>query len=356
MLFGFGEKKILALDIGTSSIKLAEIEHTRVGPMLKTFGVYPLNVGMVNGGEIVDTAAVSDCLAALVKTAGSRRKHVCTAMWGSSVIVKKISMEKMPDNLLTEQLKYEAEQYIPFNINEISLEHHVLRNQTGSSEGMEVLLVAAKQEFLFRFMEAIEQSPNLKLQCSMIDVSGFALANCFEVNYGVLDATVALLNIGGGVTNFVVIDRGEVIFCRDIPVGGLTYTMEINKQMGVSIPEAESHKISATHQQATPEEVPGIIAATNDLVVEELMQNSFEFYGATSSGPTIQKFFVSGGSIAIPGLVDRISKSASIPHEIFDPFRKIACDPKKFSSDRINEIRSISPVALGLAMRKLNEK
>lgn len=346
----FGDKKILALDIGTSSVKLAEIEPSRKGPMLKKFAVYPLSPGLVNGGEIVDAGGVAQAVDSLVRSSKSKRKHVATGMWGTSVIVKKISMPKMEDKLVAEQIKWEAEQYIPFDINEISLEHHILRNRS-SMESMDVLLVAAKQEFLFRFMESIE---SVGLKCAVVDVAGFALANCFEANYGVVDGIVSLVNVGAGVTNLVVLERGEVIFCRDIPVGGATYTAEINKQMGISLTEAEALKISASLGQEVPDEVNNILASTNDQVVEEI-RNSFAFFGATSGGLAANRMFVSGGSIFVPGLVDQVSRAAGVNYEILDPFQRITYDPKAMSADYVSQIKAISPVALGLAMRKLGD-
>lgn len=347
----FGEKKIIALDIGTSSVKLAEIDSSRRGPVLKKFAVHPLSPGAVNGGEIVDAGQVAAAIESLVKGSKSKRKHVATGMWGSSVIVKKIAMPQMEDKLVAEQIKWEAEQYIPFDINEISLEHHILRNKSSSMESMEVLLVAAKQEFVFRFMEAIESAG---MKCAVIDVSGFALANCFEANYGVVDGIVSLVNIGAGVTNLVVVEKGEVIFCRDVPVGGSTFTSEINKQMGVSIGEAEALKISASLGQEVPEEVNNIIQMTNEQVVDEI-RNSFEFFSATSGGISANRMFVSGGSIFVPGLVDQVARAAGLSYEVFDPFARVTYDPKALSAEYISQIKAISPIALGLAMRKLGD-
>jgi type IV pilus assembly protein PilM len=349
----FGEKRLVAIDIGTSSIKLAELDMGRKGAVLKRFSIYPIAPGLVNGGEIIDTNSVSEAIASLMSSAKSKRKMAVTGMWGSSVIVKKISMPKMEENLVAEQIKWEAEQYIPFDVNEISLEHHILRNRGAGTESMEVLLVAAKQEFVFRFIETLEIAA---VKCAILDVSGFALANCFETNYGTMPGMVALLNIGAGVTNFVVLDNGEVIFCRDIGVGGQSYTSEINKTMGLSLSEAEAMKVSASLGQEVPQDVHNIISSTNEQVIDEI-RNSFEFFNATTAnGATIQRMFVSGGSIFVPGLVEQVSKAVNVPYEVHDPFQKIGYDPKAFSADAIAQIKAISPVALGLGLRKLTEK
>lgn len=347
----FSNKKLVALDIGSSSVKLAEIDFTSRGPMLRKFAVSPLSANMVQGGEIVEPQAVGNIVRDLVAVSKCKRKNVVSGLWGNGVVVKKITMPKMEQKLISEQLKWEAEQYIPFGIDEVSLEYHVLGNRQ-LAENMEVLLVAAKQDYLFRLIEAVESAD---LNCAVVDVAGFALANCFELNYGAREKPVALVNIGGGVTNFVVVDRGEVIFCRDIAVGGSVYTSEIAKVMGVSPHEAESLKISASIGQEVPEEVNAIIRSTNDRVLDEI-RNSIEFYSAASSGSPVTRFYFCGGSIYLPGLVEEISKANSIPYEIFDPFQRILYDTKVFPFDYIEQIKAISPVVLGLALRKADDK
>jgi type IV pilus assembly protein PilM len=205
---------------------------------------------------------------------------------------------------------------------------------------------------LFRVLEAVETAG---LKCAVVDVSGFALANCFEANYGVLSETVAVLNIGAGVTNLVVIDRGEVIFCRDVAIGGGHYTAEISKAMGVSLGEAEALKISASLGQEVPEEVNGILAGANDQVADEI-RNSLEFFNATSGqGHSISRLFVCGGSIFVPGLLDHMSRSIGLPLQVFDPFTRIGYDSRALSADYISQIKAISAVALGLALRKIGD-
>lgn len=344
--------KLAAFDIGTSSIKLAEIDSGARGPMLKRFSVLPLSSGMVTSGEISDIGAVGQSMQMLAKIAKTGRKNIAIGLNGSSVIVKKISMPKMDENLVSEQIKWEAEQYIPFDINDISLDHHVLKGRT-SAESMEVLLIAVKQEVLFRSIEAAELA-GLKL--ALADVAGFALANCFEANYGTLSEAVALLHIGGGVTNFVVVERGEVIFCRDIVVGGDYYTNEISKIMSVSQAEAEALKISASLGQEAPEDIAGVINSANEQVIDEI-RNSFEFFAATSGGASaISRFYISGGSMYLPGLVDGIAKATGLGYEVHNPFQRIGYDPKVLSPDYISQIQAVSPIAIGLGLRKLGDR
>ncbi|MBX3040041.1 MAG: pilus assembly protein PilM, partial [Bdellovibrionaceae bacterium] len=217
----FKSKKVIGLDIGTSSLKIAELDVSKSGATLQGFRLAPTPLNAVSGGEIIDTMSLSQAVRGLVDELGSKRKSVCTGMWGMAVIVKKITMPKMDKKLLAEQIRYEAEQYIPFDINNISLSHQVLPS-TVTGETQDILLIAAQNELVSQYFQVVSMA---NLDCKILDVSGFALANCFELNYGRFPGeTIGLLNFGAAVTNFVVISNGDIIFSRDIPVGGQNYT------------------------------------------------------------------------------------------------------------------------------------
>jgi type IV pilus assembly protein PilM len=348
----FGGKKILAIDIGTSSVKLAEMDSTRKGWVLKKFGVVTLNPGWVKDGEILEPQNVAATIKTLVQSVKSKRKNVATGMFGNGVIVKRISMAPIEEALIPEAIKWEAEQYIPFDVSEAAIDHHVIRHPgRGAGDNLDIILIGAKQEFVFRFIETLESAD---LKCSILDVSGFALANCFEANYGKIDGLNAILNIGAGVTNLVIVENGEVVFSRDSMIGGQTYTNELHKAMGVSIPESESLKISASVGQEVPPEVNSVLTSTTEQVVDEI-RNAFEFFIATGGGGRIAKIYVTGGSIFIPKLVEEISAAVGVPFEILNPFQKIGFDEKVLSSEYIQQIQSISPVAIGLALREMKE-
>ena len=343
----FADKKVVGIDIGSSSIKLAEMDVGRGGATLKRFAFYPLPPEAIRSGEITDVGSVVGCITALLKQSKCKRKQVATGMWGPSVIVKKISMPRMEPKLVAEQIRWEAEQYIPFDINEITLDHAILKGG-GAGESMDVLIVAAKQEHVFRVLESVEGTG---LKVSVVDISGFALANCFEMNYGALPGTVAVLDIGAGSTNVVIVADGQVVFSRDLDVGGVFHTNEIAKVMGVSPLEAEALKVSACMGQAVPAEITGILSNINETVAEEI-RNAFEFFKATA-GESVSQLYVSGGSIFIPGLVELVGRVTGFPVDVFDPFRKIKYDRKAFSSEYMAQIKSICAVSMGLGLRQV---
>lgn len=351
-MLSWGSKKVLGLDIGTSTIKLAEVDVSRSSATLNAFAMAPTPPGSVVAGAIMDPMALAQTVAGLTQDLNTKRKSVAASLWGSSVIVKKISIPKMDEKVVGEQIRWEAEQYIPFDINEVNLAFKILRNLNHGGETMDILIVAAKQEQTMKYIEVVETAG---LKCSILDVGGFALANCFERNFGVLQGqVVSVLNIGASTTNLVIIENGEVVFCRDLEIGGKTYTDEIQKALSVSAEEAESIKLTASSGQAVPEEVPQILKQAHELVCDEL-QASFDFFANTNSNSAIAKCFVTGGGSRVPGFLAQLTETVKISSEPFDPFSRISYNSRNISSSYLADIRDFAAVALGLGVRKVGD-
>lgn len=344
----FQSKKLIGLDIGSANIKMAEVDSSRSGATLVNFAVTPTPPRAVTGGEITDPAAISDAISMTLNKMRTKRRAAAIGLWGTSVITKRISIPQMEDNLVAGQIRWEAEQYIPFDINEVNIDFNILKKFRSSPDQMEVLLVAARQDVALLYQDLVQSA---KLQCSVIDVSGFALANCFMKNWGPQRGqTIALMNIGASVTSFVVIEDGEVVFCRDIPVGGLTYTNEIHKGMGISMEEAESMKISACTGSAAPDEVGKIIQGTHEVISEEV-QSSLDFFVNTTPGLPVQQCFVTGGASRTLGLLSHLGQHTKLKFQIFDPFVSVKINSRNMNSDFISEIRDFAATAVGLGLR-----
>lgn len=342
-------KKIIGIDIGSSSIKLAELDKTGRTYTLSAFGVIPTPAQAIVQGQINDVAAISSAVKSLVTESKTNRKKVATGMWGTSVIVKKVTIPRVDDKVVADQVRFEAEQIIPFDINGIALTHQVLNINT-SPDSMDVLIIAAQNELMMNYYEAISMT---KLDCSVMDVNSFALANCFEANYGVLSGeTVGLMNFGSDVVNFVVIHSGEVIFCRDIGTGGNSLTLEIHKNLGVTISEAEALKISAVLGREVPDEVHSILSSEVERLADEV-RSSYDFFLASGGESQPSRFFYSGGASRMPALIQRVSDSIGIKFERLNPFNGIKIDSKKLDPTYIKQIMPLSPVAMGLAMREV---
>ena len=349
-MFNFGKKKLIGLDIGSTSIKVAEIDGGRK-PTLVSFGMIQTPAGAIASGDIVQVDQLSDAIQELVQQVNIKRKYAATGMWGSSVIVKKISIPRMEEELIGEQLRWEAEQYIPYDTSQVHIDYKILRNiKSESPDAMELLLVAAVQDSVFKVMEIVEMTG---LSCSIVDVSGFALANCFEQNYGRTSQPVVLINFGANIISLVIVDSGEVIFSRDIPVGGNLYNAELQKAMGVSPDEAEALKVGASTGQETPQEVTGIIQGTHEIIVDEI-NNTLDFFANTSNSGDLAQAYITGGGAKTPGFSELFSKTLTC--EKLDPFLSIGYKPDVFSRAYMEQIKDYAPVVMGLALRGVDEK
>lgn len=344
----FSSKKVIGIDVGSSSIKIVELEPSGKTYKLISFGVVPTPKEAISNGQINDTSSIAGSIQSVIKETKTKCKVAVTGMWGSSIIIKKISIPKVDAKVLQDTIRFEAEQYIPFDISSVALTHVVL-NSKSSNDTMDVLVIAAKSDQLIQYVEIVSLS---QLKCTIMDANSLALANCFEMNYGVLrEDTVALMNFGAEITNFIVLHKGELIFCRDIGVGGNNISSEISRVLSISHSEAEAFKLSALAGAEVPEEVHTIINTESERMVEEI-KNSFDFFSASNVGIVVNKVYFSGGSSHIASLIQQVAIALGMNFEKMDPFKKVKVDTKKFNLTYLDKISYLAPIAIGLASRE----
>lgn len=344
----FSSKKVLGLDIGSSSIKVVELDVSKNGAKLVNFAMAQTPPNAINAGDVKDTAALGAAIRSAVT--GMKRKNVCVGMSGTAVIVKKITIPRLDLKAVADQVKWEAEQYIPFDVNSISLAHHVI-NPKEDSPNMDILLIAGQNELVSEYYQVV-QAADLKM--GVLDVSAFALANIFEFNYGRSPEGIALLNVGSALTNLVVVSNGEVVFSRDMQNGGQQYTNEIHKEMGVSLFDAESLKLDASTGKAVPDEVHKALNSATDAIVEEI-RNSFDFFAGNSNGINISRVFFTGGASSTPGLIRNLTQATRIEFEWLDPMRRVVSGNKNLSATYLEQIKPFCAVSFGLGLRKLGD-
>ncbi|MEY4615608.1 MAG: fimbrial assembly rane protein [Pseudomonadota bacterium] len=344
----FNSKKVIGIDLGSSSIKLVELEAVSGGYSLVSFGVVPTPPDAISNGQINEAGPLAGAISGLIQDSKTKTKNSVTGMWGSSIIIKRISIPRVDSKVLRETIRFEAEQYIPFDISSVALTHVVLETNQ-STDTMDVLVIAAKSDQLVQYVEAISLSG---LKCSIMDANSVALANCFELNYGTFpNETIALMNFGAETTNFVVLHNGDLIFCRDIGVGGNSISLEISRSLGISLPEADTFKISALAGAEVPDEVHAIISSEIEKMVEEI-KNSFDFFSASNVGFNVSRVFFSGGSAHLSSLIQQVAISLGMTFEKMDPFKKIKVNTKKFNINYLEKISYLAPIAVGLASRE----
>src|SRR6476659_7822578 len=201
----FGRKSVtIGLDIGSGLIKLVTISHTSGGPVLTKVALTPIGNHAIVEGEIMDPGIVAEAIKGLMATAGVKTKTVVTAVGGRDVIVKKITMDRMKEAEAREVIRWEAEQHVPFDMDNVELDFQIL---DPAADGLQMtVLVAAKRELVEHKVALLS---DVGLEASVVDVDAFALHNAFEVNYPeAMRGVVGLVNIGHETTNINILDDG----------------------------------------------------------------------------------------------------------------------------------------------------
>jgi len=352
----FGKKKgLVGVDIGSSAIKAVELKAGGKGGaeyQLLNLGMEALPPEAIVDGAIMDSGAVIDAIQRLFTTQKIKTAEVATSVSGNAVIVKKISLPRMSQEELAESIHWEAEQYIPFDIQDVALDYEVVEGG-GSGDNMDVLLVASKKDKISDYTSVISQagkSPQL------VDVDVFALQNCYEVNYGVDPGRViALLNVGASIMNINILKGSTSIFNRDIAVGGNQYTDAIQKDLNLSFDQAEALKKGGRVEGAAPENLPPILQQVSESIALEI-QKTFDFFKATSSEDRIDRIFLAGGTAKVHGLQELLADRFEAGVELLNPFNNITYNPRDFDPDFINEIGPSAAIAVGLAVRKVGDR
>jgi type IV pilus assembly protein PilM len=341
-------KNLVGLDIGSSSIKAVELQRKGGNLELVNLGFENLQTDTVVDGQIMELNNVSNVIASIFGEHQIKTSKVAAGVSGHSVIVKNIVLPQMSEDELRESFSWHAEEHIPFDISDVNLDYQV----TGSSaDALQVLMAACKSDKIANVKQAIQLAGKHPV---VIDVDTFALQNCYEMNYQPkAGEVVALLNIGASTMNINILNGTRSVFARDASVGGSQYTSLLQKEMGLTFEQAEAVK----RGQALPEGIESrpiqpIIETVSDILALEI-RKTMDFYRATAeeSEEAIQKILVAGGSSKLPGLPEFLSKRFEIPVEMFDPFRAIHVDERKFDPDYMKEIVPDMAIAVGLALR-----
>jgi type IV pilus assembly protein PilM len=348
----FGKKKgIVGLDIGSSAVKAVELKSGGKGGeeyQLLNIGLEALPPEAIVDGAIMDSGAVIDAVQRVFAGTKIKTAEVATSVSGNAVIVKKISLPQMSSEELAESIHWEAEQYIPFDIQDVALDYEVI-DGGGSGGNMDVLLVAVKKDKISDYTSAISQAGKV---CNIVDVDVFALQNCYEINYGIDPGrVVALLNVGASIMNMNIIKGATSIFNRDIAVGGNKYTDVIQKDLNLSFDQAEALKRGSRVEGAAPENLHPILQAVSEEIAVEI-QKTFDFFRATSSEDRIDRIFLAGGTAKVQGLRDLLADRFEAGVEILNPFNSVTYNPKDFDPDFIAEIGPSAAIAVGLAVRR----
>ena len=369
------KENLIGLDIGSRTIKLAEVLQTKKDRILQKFGMADLPRDAIVEGRIKEPTVVSDTIKGLINDLKVKEQNVATSVAGYSVIIKRITVGKVTEEELHDNIQYEAEQYIPFDVQDVNIDFHIIGEHESNPNQMNVMLVAAKKEIIDEYSDVLEMA---NLNPCVIDVDAFALEKVFEDNYLNEEGNIALIDIGANKMNINIVKEYMSAFTRDVSIGGEQIIRDIASQFECSFEEAEALMLGKTQDKGpqeegetkdkgpqeegetkgkapTKEEVQEIVRSFTLSWCREIRQ-AIDFYYSTYADEDIKKIILSGGGAMAEGLSGLLSAETSLDVEMCNPFINIKINEKQNDTNYLKKIAPQAVICMGLASRSLFDK
>ena len=344
----------VALDIGSSSIKLVETAFERNGFRLVNLGLLPLPPDAIQQNMVVEPAPIIDAVRRLIKEHSIRATKVICAVPGRAVIMKKIQMPRQTDQELETNIEFEANNVIPENLANVNLDYQVLNLLDGGNK-LEVLLVAVKKEIVNSYADVIEEAG---LKAEVMDVDYFAMENMYEANYAPEPGggMVGLVHMGARYTSVTLLENGYSTFTGDLTIGGEEFTESLSRDLNISSETAEAAKINGSLEGKGKLDLETLLRPTMENIVDEI-RRTVSLYGAVGAaeGEGLKHLYLSGGGAKVPGLRALLEERLRIPISLTDPFRGYAIN-KNIDKNFLAESASLFAVAAGLSIRRPGDK
>ena len=307
--------------------------------------------GLIEDGAISEPEEVAEAIRGLYKSYGIREKNVALSIGGYSVIVKKINVQTMAEEQLQETINFEAEQYIPFDINDVNLDFQILGPNESNPNQMNVFLVAAKKEMINDYINLVTLAG---LNPCIIDVEAFTLQNIFEINYDVKEENVALIDIGASKTSLNILKGINSVFMRDVSLGCAQINQKIISLINCSFEESEAVKLGAESEKISEEDLNQIITTVvTDWCTE--IRRALDFFYSTYPDDQIKRIILSGGGGNIADFRRLLATEASAEVETINPFSNFSID-SSLDQTYLDQIAPQAAISMGLAIRKINDK
>ncbi|MDI6890741.1 MAG: type IV pilus assembly protein PilM [Thermodesulfovibrionales bacterium] len=347
-----GRKGTIGLDIGSSYIKVVQLKDIKGGYELEIFDMLPLPPEIIVDGSIIDSFRLIDSLKELIRKAKIKAKDTIIGMAGhSSVIIKRISLPEMSEEELSESIKFEAEQYVLFNIEDVNLDFQILGPKEEPGQ-MDVILVAAKKDIINEYVSVVKEAG---LNPIIVDVNLFALENMYEINYEIEpDKNVAIVNIGASTININILKGGISVFTRDSAVGSNLHTEALQREFNLTYENAERLKKGEPVENVSSEDALSVIESASEEIIGEV-NRSFKYFGSTALYEDTNEVILSGGCALIKDFPELFAEKLGIETKVIGPFRNIKI-PKRFDLTYVEEIAPIMAVATGLALRRPGDR
>jgi type IV pilus assembly protein PilM len=350
-LFQKKQQAVLGLDISSTSVKLLELSRTSSGYRVESYGVRPLPLTAVVEKNIAEQDAVADAIRKVIVQSKTKLKHVAVAVAGSAVITKVIEMPAgLDDDALDMQIRMEADQYIPYPIDEVALDFEVLGVSENRGDMVEVLLAACRSENVDSRKEVLEAA---ELVTKVVDVEAYAMERAFMLILPQLgggeDSTVAIVDIGASMTTLNVIHGGKIIYTREQLFGGKQLTEEIQRRYGLSNEEAGLAKKQGGLPDDYEEEV---LKPFKDAVVQQITR-SLQFFFSSSEYNEVDYIVLAGGVASMDGLSELVQEKLGTPATVANPFANMSVASRINAVDLSNDAPALM-IATGLAMRSFD--
>ncbi|KPJ68841.1 MAG: hypothetical protein AMJ45_01710 [Syntrophobacter sp. DG_60] len=340
------KRSLMGIDLGSHTVKFLELSDEN--SELINFGTTVLPEG-ADLEDIKKDDLIIPAIKKLIEQLNIKKTEVAVCLSSHHVIVKKIEIPAMGKEELNDIIAVEAEQHIPYNLQEVNLDYQILRKT--SEDKMEILIAGAKKEVVERYIALFSEAG---LKPHVIDVETAALVNAYETFYPEEASVVALIDIGASKINIVVLENAIPIFNTEIPSGGNYLTRQIQHKLNMNYTQAESLKIDGPSDETLTQPLQDIFTSIiNEWLTK--IKKTLEFFEANQL-MKIDKLILSGGSSRIKNLVELCSERIQKPVDIFNPFRKLKYSVEKFDPAYLEYYMSQMPIALGLASRKTGEK
>ena len=341
----FGRKRTtVALDIGSGLIKLVVIDHGSGEPVLTKVAFTSVVDGAIVEGEVMDPGIVADAVRGLLSSAGIKAKRVVTAVGGRDVIIKKISMDRMKEGEAREQIRWEAEQHVPFDMDNVELDFQIL-DPDGEGLQMAVLLVAAKRELVETKQTLFA---DVGLEAAVIDVDAFALHNAFELNYpDAMRGVVGLVNIGHETTNVNILDEGVPVLTRDISIGTRRFREDLQRERNMSADEADQLLRGFERNEA----LEPLLASRGEELAVGIERAAAFLQSSSRSASGLSRIFTSGGGSRIPGLNRILADRLRLPVQTANPLERLQVAEGVFDTMSLDEVAPLLMLPVGLALR-----
>lgn len=345
------EGGFVALDIGSSSVKMVEAVGEKNGYRLLNLGILPLPPTAVQNNMIADKDVVVKTIQNLIQANGVKATRVVSAVPGRAVIIKKIQLPAQEEAELEANVEFEASNVIPETLENVNMDYQVL-NYVEDGSKMDVLLVAVKKEIINSYTQVIQEAG---LTAAIMDVDYFALENMYETSYEVKpDEGVGLIHIGARYTSINVLKGGISSFTGDLPVGGEAFTETLSEALQISYDQAETFKVTGLLEGKKDADLAALVRPTCESLAEEIGR-TLSLYGAMAGDEGINCMYLSGGGAKIPGFAPILSHRLGVPVELAEPFRGFSLS-RHIDKDYMADAALVLAVGAGLAIRRPGDK